>query len=91
MQAEELWNHFIEEYPRYKHHTYEAWQYGVVPDELAELTRQGVKTATTSGYDLYEADQEPLPLEGGFNVILDRQDNAICITQITKVEWQQFF
>ena len=85
MQAEELWNHFIEEYPRYKHHTYEAWQYGVVPDELAELTRQGVKTATTSGYDLYEADQEPLPLEGGFNVILDRQDNAICITQITKV------
>lgn len=27
MQAEELWNHFIEEYPRYKHHTYEAWQY----------------------------------------------------------------
>ena len=26
MQAEELWNHFIEEYPRYKHHTYEAWQ-----------------------------------------------------------------
>lgn len=21
MQAEELWNHFIEEYPRYKHHT----------------------------------------------------------------------
>ena len=49
MQAEELWNHFIEEYPRYKHHTYEAWQYGVVPDELADLTRQGVKTATTSG------------------------------------------
>ena len=30
------------EYPRYKHHTYEAEQYGVVPDALTELARQGV-------------------------------------------------
>lgn len=85
MQAAKLWQLFIEQNPQHQHQTYEAWQYGGEPDELAQLTRQGVKTATASGYELYALEQEPLPPEGGFNIILDSQNSAVCITQTTKV------
>lgn len=85
MQAKELWNQFIKAHPEHKAKNYEAWSFGVDPDELAELTLQGIKTATTSGYELYEIDDEALPQENEFNIILDGSDNAICITKTTKV------
>lgn len=85
MQAEELWSQFTEQFSDYKDQAYEAWRYGGDPDGLAALTRQGVKTATTSGFDLYEVEREPLPQEGGFNIILDSQDHAICVTRTSKV------
>ena len=46
---------------------------------------RGEKTATASAYPLYEYDREPLPSEGEYSVILDTQDNAVCIIQTTKV------
>lgn len=85
MEAVELWNQFISEYPENKSIPYEAWSFGVGPDELAELTLKGIKTATTSGHEFYELDNEPLPKENEYNIILDGADNAICITKTTKV------
>lgn len=85
MYAEELWNSFTQEYPQYKDAPYEAWAFGVEADQLADLTAQGVKTATTSGYDLYELEDESLPKENEFNIILDNKDEAVCITQTKKV------
>lgn len=85
MQATELWGKFSIEYPEYKDKPYEAWSYGVDPDELAELTLKGIKTATTSGYEFYELENEALPKENEYNIILDGADNAICITRTTKV------
>lgn len=73
------------DYPEYKDEPYEAWSYGVDPDELAELTLKGIKTATTSGYEFYELENEVLPKENEYNIILDGADNAICITRTTKV------
>lgn len=64
---------------------YEAWAYGDQPDLLAELTRTGVKTATSSAAVWYEIEDEPMPQEGEYSVILNSRDEAVCVTRTTKV------
>ena len=68
----------------------DAWAFGVDADLLADLVLKGEKTATASAYDLYEVDNEPLPREGTFDIILDSQNQAVCIVEITKVSVQPF-
>ena len=68
----------------------DAWAFGVEADLLADLVLKGVKTATASAYDLYALEDEPLPQEGTFDVILDSQDQAVCIVEITKVYVEPF-
>ena len=68
----------------------DAWAFGVDADFLADLVLKGEKTATTSAYDLYAVEDEPLPQEGTFDVILDSQNQAVCIVEITKVSVQPF-
>lgn len=85
MEANELWQEFIESNPLYEDHTFDSWSYGAAPDELAELTLKGTKTATASGHALYEAEGESLPSEGQFSVILDEQGAAVCIIRTEKV------
>lgn len=65
--------------------TYEAWAFGDAPDLLAELVCRGIKTATASAYPLYEVEGEPVPQVGEYSVILDSQENAVCIIRTTKV------
>ena len=64
---------------------YEAWAFGDDPDTLAELVRTGVKTATASAYPFYELEGEELPKAGEYSVILNTQDEAVCIIRTTKV------
>lgn len=52
---------------------------------LAQLVLEGTKTATASAYDLYAVDNDPLPEVGSYDVVLDSQDQAVCIIQIKKV------
>ena len=61
-----------------------AFQFGVDPDELAELVLSGVKTATTSALDLYR-DDEPLPQTGAYDVVLDSQNQAVCVIKNDRV------
>jgi len=68
----------------------DAWTFGVEADLLADLVLRGEKTATASAYDLYAVDNEPLPQEGTFDIILDSQNRAVCIVEITKVSVQPF-
>lgn len=63
----------------------EAWAFGAVPDELADLVARGIKTATSSAYPLYELEGEEIPQTGGYDIILDSQGNAVCIIKTTKV------
>ena len=63
----------------------DAWAFGAEPDQLADLVLRGEKTATASAYELYKLENEPLPQVGSFDVILDSQDRAVCIVEITKV------
>ena len=64
---------------------YEAWAYGDDPDRLAELTRTGVKTATSSAGPLYGLEGEPLPKAGEYSVILNSRGEAVCVTCTTRV------
>ena len=68
----------------------DAWAFGVEPDLLADLVLRGEKTATASAYDLYALEGELLPQEGTFDIILDSQNQAVCIVEITRVSVQPF-
>lgn len=68
----------------------DAWAFGVEPDLLADLVFKGEKTATASAYDLYVLEDEPLPQVGTFDVILDSQNQSVCIVEITKVSVELF-
>jgi len=66
-----------------------AYQFGVDADDLAKLVLTGIKTATTSAYDLYETD-EPLPQVGAYDVILNSQNAPICVTKTDSVEIKSY-
>ncbi|WP_429971850.1 ASCH domain-containing protein [Fructilactobacillus sp. Tb1] len=63
-----------------------SFQFGVAADKLAELVLSGTKTATTSNYDLYVKDNDPLPGKGAYDVIFDNNDSPICIIQNDDVQ-----
>ena len=68
----------------------DSWAFGDKADELAELVVQGIKTATSSAYDLYEVEGEALPEAGECSVIVDSHDEARCIIKTTKVYMTAF-
>ena len=84
MTPQEMWNAYKKINPSIGDEI-EAWAFGVEANLLADLVLKGEKTATASAYDLYAVDDEPLPREGTFDIILDSQDQAVCIIEITKV------
>ena len=89
MTPQEMWNAYKQINPSIGDEI-DAWAFGVEADLLADLVLRGEKTATASAYDLYTLEDEPLPQEGTFDVILDSQDQAVCIVEITKVSVQPF-
>ncbi|KRM67586.1 hypothetical protein FD06_GL000738 [Apilactobacillus ozensis DSM 23829 = JCM 17196] len=62
-----------------------SYQFGAEADKLAELVKKGIKTATTSAYDLYESN-EPLPQIGAYDVILNSHDEPVCVTYTDNVQ-----
>ena len=70
--------------------TYEAWSFGEAPDKLAELVLQGTKTATCSVYDLYLINNEKIPQEGDYSIILNSNKEAVCIIRTLKVYVTEF-
>ncbi len=56
-----------------------------MPNQLANLVLNGVKTATSSLHCIYEVEKEPLPTTNNYSIILDSNDNAVCIIKTTKV------
>ncbi len=84
MTGKDLWEAFITNNDL-EDREYEAWAFGVDADLLAHLVAIGEKTATASAYPLYELEKEPLPKAGAYSVILDSNDNGVCIIQTQKV------
>ena len=89
MKPQEMWNAYKQINPSIGDEI-DAWAFGVEADLLADLVLKGEKTATASAYDLYALADEALPQEGTFDVILDSQDQAVCIVEVTKVSVQPF-
>ena len=89
MTPQEMWNAYKQINPSIGDEI-DAWAFGVDADFLADLVLKGEKTATASAYDLYALEDEPLPQEGTFDIILDSQDQAVCIVEITKVSVEPF-
>ena len=84
MTAEELWSEYAQK-AGIGHTDYEAWAFGDEADELAALVVSGRKTATASAFPLYELEQESLPQEGEYSVILDSRDQAVCVIRTERV------
>lgn len=84
MTVNELWEAFLAK-NNLDDCEYEAWSFGVDADHLAHLVAIGEKTATASAHPLYALENEPLPTMGEYNVILDSNDNAVCIIQTQTV------
>ncbi|WP_442878407.1 ASCH domain-containing protein [Clostridium sp.] len=89
VNANQMWNLFKLANPNLED-GYEAWGFGVDADLLASLVLKGEKTATSSLYLLYETESHPLPKTGSYHIILDSNENAICIIEITKVYIEEF-
>lgn len=67
---------------------YEAWGFGdtkEMADELAELVKTGTKTATASNYIMYGLENEELPTEGLYNILLNGSGDPVAIIQTTEV------
>ncbi len=54
-------------------------------DHLADLIRCGIKTATSSDYQLYADGDEALPAIGGFFMVINSKREPVCIYQVTEV------
>lgn len=81
------WNQFVKK-SGIENATYDAWAFGdnkQDANKLADLVVTGVKTATTSAYELYEPD-EPIPQVGDYNIILNWEGQPVCITRTEVVE-----
>ncbi len=64
----------------------DAWSFGYSEkdaDELAELVKRDIKTATTSEY---VPGDEDIPKVGDWNIILDSQGKPVCVVQDKVVE-----
>ena len=84
MTPQELWNQYQQIRPSIGDEI-DAWAFGAEPDLLADLVVKGIKTATASAYDEHIFYDEPLGDVGALSIILDGQENAVCIIETTKV------
>jgi len=80
------WDKFLEnKSPREDYPIGDITIFGGDPQTLAELVDKGIKTATTSSYDLY-TETEYMPTVGDYNIILDANELPVCITKTLVTE-----
>lgn len=86
MTPEQMWKEYCKKKNIDINTEYEAWQFGAAPNNLASLVIIGAKTATASSYELYELEDEAVPQVGEYSILLDTNDEALCIIRDIKVE-----
>ncbi len=89
---EELWERYLAINPSATN--YESWRFGGVEqgdtDLLVDLVLKRKKTATAGAYDCYIFENAQIPLIGGYNIILNSLDEAVCITKTVNVYIEHF-
>ncbi len=83
IETQEMWRRYAEKENLTT--PFEAWSFGDDADNLATLVLNGMKTATSSAYDLYALTSEELPKAGEYSVILDSQEKPVCIIRTDRV------
>ncbi|SDA74414.1 Uncharacterized protein YhfF [Butyrivibrio sp. INlla18] len=81
MTAEELWKEYCSNKNIDINTHYEAWAFGDDPDGLAKLVLEGKKFGTASLYEAYEIEDalDEIPKTGDYSVILNANDEALCV------------
>jgi len=72
---------------------YQAWSFcdnEASANELGELARAGVKTATASLFWEYESGSERLPQAGDLSIITDWDKRPLCIIETTAIDIRTF-
>lgn len=96
MDITTYWQQFKQSHPEVTTDEYEAFSLGAEDDlqqqdQLAKLVYDGLKTATTSAYDLYKQDEtDPLPKLDEYGIILNGHRQPVCITKTVVVETVPF-
>lgn len=68
---------------------YESWHFcnnEKEANELAELTKKGIKRATAGLLKSYEVENEPLPKVDDLHIIEDWDGNGVCVVKVKSVE-----
>ena len=84
MTGKEMWDLFASQ-EEMENVVFEEWAFGDAPDQLADLVKRGIKTATSSAYPLYGLEGEALPEAGEYSVILNSEEEGICVIRTTNV------
>ncbi len=86
MDAQQMWEYFTLA-KRIDPDCVDIWSFGDddQADTTAQMVLRGEKTAMSSPYPLYEQMGEPLPEAGDYSVLLDSQQEAVCIIKTKKV------
>ena len=80
---EKFWTDFCNNHGISKSSHYEAYSFGdpESADYIADLVKNGIKTATSSALELYE-ENERIPQVGDYNVILDSQNLPFALHRL---------
>lgn len=94
-QLQVFWRAYLASLPEAAPHPtdYEAWSFGHTQEQanrLGHLAKIGIKTATSSLAWCYEAENEALPQVGALSIILDGDQNPLCIIETIQVEIKAF-
>ena len=89
-EADEFWNEFLKATGRDEEErcagdlNFEAK--GFVADEMIALVLSGKKTAFFTSWSTYAIDQEPVPVSGELYLVLDRNENPVCVIETQSVQ-----
>lgn len=92
----DLWRAYLSALPGHssaRDEGYGAWSFGDGPemaDRLGGLVLAGRKTATCSALWELEAEGEPVARPGERSIILDGDDEPLCVVETTEVEVRRF-
>jgi len=86
--VQEMWARFTSVHPEFSESKYVSWYFcntQKCADELAELVKANIKTATCSLKYWYDTAGEKMPQAGEFNVVTNWDGVAQCITKTLKL------
>ena len=91
MDTKTYWNNFKKAHPEVTGNLYDSFALGAegdiaTNDNLAQLIKNGVKTATASARELYDVDGDEIPKVGEYSIVLDGHGEPVCIIKEVVVE-----